>query len=114
MWLIGIVTPATTRYSWYTMRVKVHHFRFLLAALQQRYDANILVSEVLLSALPTRQHGAFRLFEVLMREGRGYVRRLRYRERAASTLRRRDSGSRRTQSPPLLMPFGQQLRRKPR
>ena len=62
-------------------------FRYLRAALQQQYDVNRLVSEVLLAAMPVRQHGAFRLFEVLMREGRAFVQRQRRQQRAATTLR---------------------------
>lgn len=68
-------------------------FRYLRAALVQQYDANRVVSEALLTALPTRQHGAFLLYEILMREGREFVRRQRCQKRAATALRAAESAA---------------------
>ena len=61
-------------------------FSLLRTATRQRYDAR-MVSSVLSGSLPTTQHGAFRLYQLRMREGRSYVRRQRRRERAATALR---------------------------
>ena len=62
-------------------------FSLLRTSTHQRYDASRMVSSVLSGSLPTTQHGAFRLYQLRMREGRNYVRRQRRREHAATALR---------------------------